>query len=97
MQGLSKQWVALSHDFRRQYERKNYSADITFVADNQMFLGGLQNISVGGAFIATRDVNQLCEGELVTLSIPYTDGNKHVKRKGRVLWKNDIGFAVGFN
>jgi Tfp pilus assembly protein PilZ len=97
MQGLSKQWVELSHDFRRQYERKNYSADITFVADNQMFLGGLQNISVGGAFIETRDVNQLCEGELVTLSIPYTDGNKHVKRKGRVLWKNDIGFAVGFN
>jgi hypothetical protein len=96
MQGLSKHWAALSHDFRRKYERKNYSADIMFAADNQMFWGGLKNISIGGAFIVTRDVNQLYEGELVSLSIPFTDGNKCVKRKGRVLWKNDVGFAVGF-
>jgi hypothetical protein len=67
-----------------------------FAAGNQMFRGGLKNISVGGAFIMTRDVNQLSEGELVSLSIPFTNGYKHVKRKGRVLWKNDIGFAVGF-
>jgi hypothetical protein len=97
MQGLSKHWFEMSHDFRRKYDRKNYRADIMFVADNQMFLGDLKNISIGGAFIATKEVNQLCEGELVTLSIPYTDGNRHVKRKGRVLWKNNIGFAVGFH
>jgi hypothetical protein len=96
MQGLSKHWIASSNDYRRQYERKNYSVDIMFATGNQMFRGGLKNISVGGAFVMTKDINQLCEGKLVSLSIPYTDGGKHVKRKGRVLWKNDIGFAVGF-
>lgn len=96
MQGLSRHWIASSNDFRRQYERKNYSADIMFAAENQMFRGGLKNISLGGAFITTKDVNQLSEGELVSLSIPYTDGYRHVKCKGRVLWKNDIGFALRF-
>ena len=96
MQGLSKHWTVSSNDYRRQYERKNYSVDIMFATGNHIFRGGLKNISVGGAFILTRDVNQLYEGELVSLSIPYTDGYKHVKRKGRVLWKNDVGFAVGF-
>lgn len=96
MQGLSKHWIASSYDYRRKYERKNYSADIMFVIGNQMFRGGLKNISVGGAFVMTNDVNQLYEGELVSLSIPYTDGCKHVKRKGHVLWKNELGFAIGF-
>jgi hypothetical protein len=96
MQGLSKHWWTPSYDLRRQYERKDYHADVSFATDNQMFRGGLKNISVGGAFVMTGDVNQLYEGELVSLSIPYTDGYKHVKRKGRVLWKNDVGFAVGF-
>lgn len=96
MQGLSNHWVGSSYDYRRKYERKNYTADIMFVVGNQMFRGGLKNISIGGAFVITKDVNQLYEGELVTLSIPFTDGFKHVKRKGRVLWKNNIGFAVGF-
>jgi hypothetical protein len=96
MQGLPRDWVSMSNDFRRQYDRKNYRTDITFVSEKQMFWGALKNISIGGAFIKTKYVNQLYEGGLVTLSIPYTDGNKHVKRKGRVLWKNDMGFAVGF-
>ncbi len=96
MQGLSKHWIALSNDYRRKYERKNYSADIMFAADNRVYRGGLKNISVGGAFVMTKDVNQLYEGDLVSLSIPFTNGSKHVKRKGRVLWKNAIGFAVGF-
>jgi hypothetical protein len=96
MQSLSRNWIASSYDYRRKYERKNYSADIMFATGNQMFRGGLKNISIGGAFVMSKDVNQLYEGELVTLSIPFTDGYKHVKRKGRVLWKNDIGFAVVF-
>jgi hypothetical protein len=96
MQSLSKNWIAASYDYRRKYERKDYSTDIVFAADNRVYRGGLKNISVGGAFIMTKDVNQLYEGDLVSLSIPFTNGYKHVKRKGHVLWKNAIGFAVGF-
>ncbi len=95
MQGLSKHWVN-THDFRRKYERKEYQADIMFAAGSRMYRGGLSNISVGGAFIVSRDVNQIDEGELVSISIPFTGGDRYVKRKGRVLWKNDVGFALGF-
>jgi hypothetical protein len=96
MKGLSKDWVASSDDYRRKSARKNYSTDIMFASGKQMYRGTLYNISVGGAFIATKDVNHLYEGEQVSISIPYTDGSKYVKRKGIVIWKNDAGFGVEF-
>jgi len=89
-------WVNPSQDFRRKYERKNYSADIVFASNGRVLQGSLKDISIGGVFILTKHANLLCEGEVVTISIPFTDGRKHVKRSGRILWKNSTGFAVGF-
>lgn len=90
-------WVNRSHDFRRKYERKHYSADIVFASNGRIFQGNLKDISVGGAFVLSKHANQLIEGEVVTISIPFTDGRKHVKRSGRVLWKNSTGFAIDFS
>jgi hypothetical protein len=90
-------WVNPSNDFRRKYERKNYSADIVFASNGRIFQGNLKDISVGGAFILTKYANQVLEGEVVTISIPFTDGLKHVKRSGHVLWKNSTGFAIDFS
>ena len=86
-----------SQDFRRKYERKNYSADIVFASNGRIFQGSLKDISVGGAFILTKHANQLWEGEVVTISIPFTDGRKHVKRSGHIQWKNSTGFAIVFS
>lgn len=82
--------------FRRQYERKNYNADIVYVINNEIFQGILKDISVGGAFVVTKTTPHINSGDLVTLSIPFTNGHKHVKRTGRVLWKNGTGFAIAF-
>ena len=89
-------WVHPSHVFRRRHERKNYSADIVFALNGSLFQGKITDISVGGAFIQTEQVGRFCDDDRITVSIPFTDGNNHVKRTGRILWKNSAGFAIAF-
>ena len=82
--------------FKRIHERKIYTKEVTFSYKNRAYEGHIKNISLGGAFIATRSVNQFSTGDTITLSIPFTTGHKHVKRKGRIQWTNDEGFAIEF-
>lgn len=85
-----------SFDFRRIHERKDYLTDIVFVHKKKAYNGEIKNISMGGAFIRTPFVNQFSQGDIVTISIPFTTGKKHVKRKGRIQWHNNEGFAIEF-
>ncbi len=85
-----------NYAFRRTHERKTYSAEIVFSDRRRGYTGILQNISLGGAFIATQSVNLFSAGDIVIVSIPFSSGNKHVKRRGRIQWTNDEGFAVEF-
>ena len=82
--------------FKRIHQRKTYAAEIIFSHKDKAYAGRIKNISLGGAYIATGSVNQFNSGEIVTLSIPFTTGKKHVKRKGRIQWLNDEGFAIEF-
>jgi Tfp pilus assembly protein PilZ len=82
--------------FKRIHERKIYAKEVVFSHKNKAYGGQIKNISLGGAFIATNSVNQFSEGDIVTLSIPFTTGQKHVKRKGRIQWMNDEGIAIEF-
>lgn len=85
-----------SHDFRRKYERKDYNTPIVFSSDGRVYQGYLKDISIGGAFIFSKHTHHLMEGERITISVPFTDGRKHVKRSGDILWKNSTGFAITF-
>lgn len=80
----------------RNFERKRYGVDIMFSHKNKGYRGRLKDVSLGGAFIISNNVNQFDEGELITVSIPFTSGNKHVKRRGRIKWMNNEGFAIEF-
>ena len=82
--------------FKRIHERKIYAKEVIFSHQHKAYEGRIKNISLGGAFIATRSVNQFSTGDTITLSIPFTTGRKHVKRKGRIQWTNDEGFAIEF-
>lgn len=90
--------VMVLHDsgFNRHHERKQYNVDVIFSHKKKAYSGSIRNISLGGAFIATSSVNQFYSGDTVTLSIPFTDGKKNVKRRGRIQWLNDEGFALEF-
>lgn len=93
----SRNWVNHSHTFRRRYERKYYGVDIVFVFKSHIFQGKLKDIGLGGAYIHTRQVDRFLEGDEVTVSIPFTNGRKHVRRIGHITWKNSLGFGVSFS
>jgi Tfp pilus assembly protein PilZ len=82
--------------FKRIHERKTYAKEVVFSHNDKAYAGQIKNISLGGAFISTRSVNQFSPGDTITLSIPFTTGQKHVKRKGRILWLNNEGIAIEF-
>jgi len=82
--------------FKRIHERKSYATEVIFSHNEKAYAGSVKNISLGGAFVATSSVNQFSSGDVITLSIPYTTGQKHVKRKGRIQWLNNEGFAIEF-
>jgi len=83
-------------EFRRRYERKSYHSDVVFSLKGYAFAGTLKNISMGGAFVLTLSVNQVQKGDVITINIPFTNGNKNIKRRARVLWTSGEGFAVEF-
>jgi Tfp pilus assembly protein PilZ len=84
-------------DFRRRYDRKHYVTDIVFSIKDRSYSGTLKDISLGGAFVSTRSVRQAKQGDEVTVVIPFTNGRKNVKRKAKILWANEEGFAIEFS
>lgn len=82
--------------FRRLYERKEYVTEIVFLHINRLHKGTLKNISVGGAYIEIKCVNQFLPKDVVTMNIPFSTGEKSIKRRGRIKWRNNEGFAVEF-
>ncbi len=81
---------------KRRHERRDYGTNIVFAAKDRAYSGILKNISIGGAFIATSSVNQVSVGDVITINIPFTDGRKHIRRKARIKWENNEGFAAEF-
>jgi Tfp pilus assembly protein PilZ len=82
--------------FKRIHDRKTYATEVIFSHHDKAYAGRVKNISLGGAFVATSSVNQFSSGDVITLSIPFTAGQKHLKRKGRIQWLNNEGFAIEF-
>ena len=93
---MGTEYALDSYDFKRLYERKKYQAEIVFHHANRLYAGSLKDISLGGAYIETYCVNQFSKEDIVTLSIPFATGQRNVKRKGRIKWLNNAGFAVEF-
>lgn len=93
---MKEQYALNSYDLRRANARKLYEKEVIFSHLKTIYRGVVKNISLGGARIETGSVNQLGKGEMVTISIPFSSGNRNVKRKGRIVWLNDNGFAIEF-
>lgn len=83
-------------DSRRIYERKKYEVEIVFFHANRLYAGSMKNISLGGAYIETYCVNQFSPEDIVTINIPSPSDKNSVKRRGRIKWLNNSGFAIEF-
>lgn len=86
----------LENGSKRAYQRKKYEPEVVFGHANRLYRGCMKNISLGGAFIEAYCVNQLSRHDIVIVNIPFTQDNKVVKRRGRVKWLNNAGFAIEF-
>ncbi len=93
---MRMEYALNEYDYRRIHERKKYPAEIVFNHANRLYAGSLKDISLGGAYIETCGVNQFYRKDVVTLSIPFSSGQNSVKRRGRIRWLNNVGFAVEF-
>jgi hypothetical protein len=92
----ARRHMPIDFDFKRSHERKIYNTNIVFAYQDRAYQGTMKNLSLGGAFIETGSVNQVSIGDVVTVSIPYTSGKKNLKKRGRIKWQNDVGFAIEF-
>jgi hypothetical protein len=93
---MKEQHALKSFDWRRANERKPYEKEVVFSHFKTIYRGIVKNISLGGARIETGSVNRFSKGEIVTVSIPFSSGDRNIKRKGRIVWLNDTGFAIEF-
>ena len=83
-------------DFRREHDRKRYTTDIIFTFRGSTYAGTLKDLSMGGAFVMTSSPNLVDRLDVITISIPFTDGQTSVNRRAKVLRKNRFGFAIEF-
>lgn len=93
---MEREFTVRTNDYRRYHERKKYPAEIVFRHANRLYAGSLKDVSLGGAFIETFCMDQLCTKDIVTLSIPFSSGQRNVKRRGSILRLNHTGFGVKF-
>ena len=93
---MRKELAPIGHEFRRSNERKRYGKDIVFSHSSNIYRGTIKDISLGGAHIETPSINHLYQGDLVTVSIPFSGDQKNLKRKGRIIWLNNRGFSIEF-
>lgn len=91
-----QEYVVNNQDYRRIHERKKYEVEVVFFHADRLYAGSMGNISLGGAYIETYCVNQFSPDDIVTISIPSPSGDNNVRRRGRVKWLNNEGFAVEF-
>ena len=83
-------------EFRRRYERKAYSSEVIFSHQGRAYPAHLRDISMGGAFVFTLSAHQVSPRDIITISIPFTNGKQNTRRRARVIWTNNDGFAIEF-
>ncbi len=69
---------------RRQFSRFRVDLDVTVSSEHNFYAGFVENMSVGGIFIATHQLKQV--GEHIEFSINLSDGEEPIAGKGEVRW-----------
>jgi hypothetical protein len=82
--------------YRRFSERKNYLNQISFSIDSIALPAAIENISLGGALIRTRNIPKIKTGTKILVSIPFANKNGCIKRKAKVKWVENDLFGIEF-
>lgn len=80
----------------RRHPRKPCAVNIKYAAQHKILPGEIINISLGGAFLKTDQVDGLEVGQQLALAIPNRKKGSVIKRHGRVIWSNRNGLGLQF-
>ena len=78
----------------RDGARRIYDQTISFSTLDRQYTALCKDISNGGLFIQTGDVFRL--GQLVTLDIPFSNGNESIKVPAEIVRVNPDGIGLKF-
>ncbi|MBW2108221.1 MAG: PilZ domain-containing protein [Deltaproteobacteria bacterium] len=86
---LLEQW---KHPERRKRKRRPCAIPVDFVADGRALTGVIRNISPRGVQVAS--LEEIEEGQSVTLTFSFPGLTKPLKTSGRVTWSRGGRFGV---
>ncbi len=81
---------------QRSYERKAYNADVEFAINIHTYFAEVENISLGGAFIAMNTIPRIEDGDDVSVTIPFAFQDKKVRLKAQVMRYDEKGLGISF-
>lgn len=82
--------------FKRSSVRKKYETEVSFSAGVMCLSAMLENISMGGALLASKGLPFIKPGREITINIPFAVKPGSVKRKAIVMWADNDHFGVQF-
>ena len=88
---ILKNWVS---EEKRAFKRKSCLTPIDYSSANRVFRDFVQNLSLGGIFIETRE--SFSDGEIVTLTMNIPNSQHHFKISGEIVRAEPLGIAVKF-
>jgi len=80
--------------YKRTSKRLDYKAAVVYSMNARISTAIVRNISKGGAAIQAADSPSI--GETLTISIPYAQKQKNVRRKAIVCWVSKDVFGIKF-
>ena len=81
---------------RRRYQRRSYSADAYLLIQDKEYVCVVENLSKGGALLSL-DVSFPIEiGDLVDIQIPFSNGDRYVKKTAKIMRFSDKNIAIKF-
>lgn len=79
---------------KRTDQRKNHVMFIDYSCRNRLYKDFIQNISMGGVFIETKQ--PFSPRQEIIITIPFSKSLKHLKIKGEIIRVSRHGIAVKF-
>jgi len=84
------------HRSRRINVRKNYQREVILSTGSMIFPGMIQNISMGGAHVDSRNISIIKTPVILNVSIPFAKKQGSVRRKAIVRWAKNDQFGIQF-
>lgn len=70
---------------RRMSSRKEYQTEVSFSVGAMCFSGMLENVSTGGALLASNNIHFMQPGREITITIPFAEKQGSIKRKAILM------------